>query len=100
MIAVNGTNLTGFSDIPAQANIVTGGWFWTAMLFMMWIVLLILLIAYGFEIALMSSSFLGLILSLMLLYANLIAENWVWLFAGLSFFSFIYLVWSSKPPNQ
>ena len=57
MTAVNWTNFTDFADLPAAANTASNGGFWVGMLYMMWIILLLMLSSFGFEVAIVTSSF-------------------------------------------
>ena len=95
-MAINWTNVTDFSSLPAQANASTGGTFWTGMLYMLWVVILLLLIAWGFETALLVSSFLALVLGLMLVYAGLMSWTYLLTFVGIILTMFLYIIWSSS----
>ena len=72
MTAVNWTNITDLAQLPSEANNVSGGMFWSSMLYMLWIILMLITVSYGFEIAILSSSFLALVLAILLVYAGLI----------------------------
>jgi len=100
MTGVNWTNITDLGQIPAQANEVSGGSFWVGMLFMMWIILIMLTISYGFEIAILTSSFAGLIIGLLLVYTDLVAWEYLLVFVGVIVIMFLYIVWSSKKTEQ
>lgn len=91
---VNFTNST-FSDLPSWANTTTGGTFWTGILYMLWAILILLFIPFGFEIALLSASFIGLVLGLMLVYADLVSFARVLVFVGIILLEVIYIVWIS-----
>lgn len=95
MTIVNWTNVTDFGQIPSQANVASGGSFWVAMLYMVWIILIFVLIYTGLEAALLVSSFIALIIGLVLVYADLIAWTWVLTFLGVILSIFLYIIWSS-----
>lgn len=95
MVAVNWTNITDLNQIPALANTVSHDTFWVGMLMMLWVVLTLMFISYGFEVALLVSSFLGFLLSLLLAYSGLLAWKWVLVFVGVMLALFLYIIWSS-----
>lgn len=75
---MNGTNWTAvnsFPDMIAQANSYSP--FWTMMLFMIWVVLTITFIPFGFEIAIVSGSFLAGVIGLFMVYMNIVSWKWV-----------------------
>lgn len=96
MVAINWTNITDFGSIPELANTSSNGSFWVSMLYMTWIILLLLMSAFGFEVAITVSSFLALLIGLILVYAQLIALKWLLIFVGILLFMFLYIIWSSK----
>lgn len=96
MIQPNWTNLTDLTQLPAVANTVSEGAFWTAMLYMIWVVSLLATLAFGFETALVVSSFIGLALGILLVYAGLVAWQWVMTFIALMIFAFIYIGWNTR----
>lgn len=91
---VNWTNMTDFASLPAKANETAP--FWTGILYMIWIVLIFLMMGFGFDIAILAASFVALVIGMLLAYANLIAWANVGVFAGLLFFMFIYIAYSKK----
>lgn len=93
---VNWTNVTDFGQLPSVANTATGGTFWAGMLQMIWIILLLIMIGWGFEVAIVVSSFLGLVLAFFLVYADLISWAYVGQFAGILLFMFLYIIWSGR----
>jgi hypothetical protein len=96
MTEVNWTNFTDFGDLPSLANTASNGIFWSGMLYMLWIIILLILIAYGFEVALMVSSFIALIIGLLLVYSDLIAWYHCITFVGIILFVVLYNSWGRK----
>ena len=96
MEKINWSNLTDFGDLPEQANTASGGSFWTGMLYMLWVIMILLLIGWGFETAIIASSFVFLVVALIMAYAGLIAWAHVLTFAGVLLFMFLYIIWSSR----
>lgn len=88
------TNITGILEVP---NLNTGGWFYTGILYMAYFVLTILFINFGFETAILTSSFITLLIGITLVYMGLISVQWGILFpAGAILFTVLYIVWSSR----
>lgn len=97
---INWSNVTDFSNFPEQANVVSGGSFWVGMLYMMWVILIILFSYYGFEVAIVTASFLALMLGLPLVYFGLVAFHWIGVFIGILLIMFLYIIWSSSKSQQ
>ena len=74
-------------------NHSTGDWFWTAMLYLVWVIVLGVLSVMSFEIGLLVSSFGALIVGIFLVYLGAVAWQWVAVFAGIILFEIIYIVW-------
>lgn len=100
MVGVNWTNFTDFSKFPQLANEATSGSFWVGMLYMIWIILILVLIAYGFEVAIMVSSFLALVAGLLLVYADLVNWQYLLTFVGVLLSMFLYIIWSGSKVRQ
>jgi hypothetical protein len=96
MSAINWTNVSSFGDLPSLANTASGGTFWVGILHMIWIILILVLIGYGFEVAIVTASFLAMIIAFMMVYADLV--NWIFIveFAGILLFMYLYIIWSGK----
>jgi|TARA_Y100000310_G_scaffold113968_1_gene112405 hypothetical protein len=94
MAAINWSNITDLGQIPAAANTASDGSFWVGMLYMVWIILLMLTIGYGFEVAILVSSFAALVIGLLLVYAGLVAWEWIIVFVGVLLVMFFYIIWS------
>lgn len=96
MTSINWTNITDFGDLPAQANVATDGMFWMGMYFMIYVIIFLMVIFFGFEVALLLSSFVALIIGLMLVYSGLLAWNYLLIPAGVILATFLYIIWSSQ----
>lgn len=95
-MSVNWTNVTTPGDLLAVPNTNTGGNFWLAIIFMVWVVLIIAFLGIGFEGAILVASFIALVASLFLVYMNLVAWQWSLFFLGFIIFMILYIVWSSS----
>jgi len=72
---INWTNVTNVGQILALPNQVNS-FFWSGILVMIWAVIMLALLFSGFEIALLASTFIAFILSLMLYMMGLVA-SWI-----------------------
>ena len=95
-MAVNWTNVTSWNDVLATANTNSGSWFWTFIMYGIFLVALLIFSAWGFEVALLISAFIGLLLGILLVYAGLVSWTWTLTFVGIILFSFLYIAWSCK----
>lgn len=96
-IGYNWTNATNLARALGDApNANTGGNFWLAILWFMWIVALALTATFGWEIALMSASFGALVIGVFMVYFDVLAWQWLIAFAAIDLFMFFYVMWSSQ----
>lgn len=96
MVNVNWSNVSNFSGMASVPNTTTEGWFFTVILYMVYIIAIIIQIGFGLETAILTSSFLGIILSMLLAYAGLVSWWVVGSFVGAELFTFLYIYWSSN----
>jgi len=95
-MAVNWTNVTTAQDLLAIANTNSSGLFWNFTLWLGWIVILITTLFFNFEVALLLSSFFGIVAGILLAYSGLVAWETTLFFIGELIFTIIYIVWSSN----
>jgi len=95
-IMVNWSAVTTPTQLMNLPNENTGGSYWISILYMLWVILMLVFARFGFEIAILSSSFLCLVMGIFLAYAGLIAFEWCLFFLGVILFMFLYIVWSSN----
>jgi len=79
---VNWTNITDMQGILGVANTTTGSWFWTATLYMIYVILLVGTLSFGFEVAILSASFACFVLGVLLTYMGLVSWTWTAFFMG------------------
>ena len=91
------TNVTGILMAP---NEQLGGWFWFGMLLMIFIVMVMALLSYGPELAVISSSFVGLASAILLHYAGLVSWWGVLFFLGWFILISLYVYVTSARANQ
>lgn len=96
MASINWSNVTDFGQIPQEANNASGGSFWVGVFFMLWVILILLFIGFGFEVAMVVASFLMIVIGLLLVYADLLALQHLLTVVGVLLFMFLYIIWSSK----
>jgi hypothetical protein len=93
---VNWTNVTTPEQMLAIPNSTTYGAFWLVVNFLVWVVLNIVFQSFGFEVAMLGSTFIAVVIALFLAYMNLIAWAWVLFFFAILIFTILYIVWSSN----
>ena len=92
--AINMSNVNTLTDVLGVANQTTGGWFWAAMNLMIFLVILITLsVSFGWEAGFLSACFIGLIMSMLLLYMSLAPLWLVGFYVGGIIIMIIYIVW-------
>jgi len=89
-------NATNLKDLLAIPNATTGGFFWIGMLFMMWGIIVMAMLAFGFEVAMLTASFVMLIAGLFLVYLELVSWTWLMTFLGIILFMIFYMVWQKN----
>lgn len=93
-MAINWSDVNNWTAVMQTANTNTGGWFWVLINFGVFFLALLIISLWGFEVALLASSFIGLVFALILAYAGLIAWAWVLVFLGLILIMILYIVWT------
>jgi hypothetical protein len=96
MSIINWSNVTDLGQLPQLANTASGGAFWPGFLHMIWIVLILVLIGYGFEVALLVGSFSALILAVFMVYSDIVSWIYVVEFSGILLFLYLYITWSGN----
>jgi hypothetical protein len=93
-------NVTNISQILALPNQAASGYFWVGILVLIEFVLLLSLLNFGFEMALITSAFITFILSIMLFMMGGLVSSWfVLVFLGVTLFSILYIYVSSTREN-
>lgn len=95
-MSINWTNVTTVGDFAGLPNQTSGGWFWTAMLWMIYAILLISMLPMGFESAILASAFASLMIGVILVYMGLVSWTWVVMFAGILIAMFIWIMYSQR----
>lgn len=89
-------NATNLKDLLIIPNTNSGGFFWLAMLVLVWAVILIGFLGFGIETALLSASFIALIIGTLLVYMGLVGWQWLMMFLGIILFMFFYISWTKR----
>ena len=89
----NVTTLKGLLNVP---NLTTGGFAWIGLLVMAQVVILSVMLPFGFNAAILSSAFIALISGLFLTYLELISWKWLMLFLGQILLIIIYIGWQER----
>ena len=83
MSVTNWTNVTDFQGILMAGNDATS-YFWTGMYFMvLFIIWASLVVFQGWQVAMLATGFIGILIGLMLTYLGLMAVTWLLLVVGL-----------------
>ena len=93
----NWTNVTTPEEFLKMPNKSTGGWFWTGIDIMVFLVLFITMAGtFGWEAGILSAGFIGIIMTLLLAYLNLVAYGTAGIFIGIVVIVMIYVIWSNR----
>lgn len=93
-------NWTGV-DTPGEflemPNNSTGGYFWVGIDLMVFLIIFITLAGtFGWEAGILAASFVGLLMTVFLVYLGLVSFQILGIFIAILLFMFIYIIWSSK----
>jgi len=92
----NFSSVTNLQTGLELANTNSGGYFWTSMVMMVFMILFITLLNFGFEASLLSSAFLGFLLAFFLAYIGLVAWWLVGVFVAIMLFTIFYIMWGGR----
>lgn len=95
MPIANFSNMSSFTEILAGSNVGVSGWFWTVMVYMIYIILIVSMLSSTLETSIIVSSVIMLFLSLILAYAGLVAWWVVGTFFGVIITFYILHYWIS-----
>jgi len=95
-MASNWSNITDPASFLQIANSNTGNWFWVSMLFMIVAVLLISMLPFGFEAALLGAAFAGFMIGIPMAYLGLAGWSWVMMYAGIIIMMILWIMYSRK----
>jgi hypothetical protein len=92
-------NITTPVELLSLPNTNTGGYFWAVMLIVFFIIVLIALLNYGFEIAALIATISTLTVGIFLVYAELIAWKIMLIPFGMFALMILYIFFSSRGEN-
>lgn len=93
---INWTAINNVNDLLGAVNQTTG-WFWTTMVWLVATVILIVLLPFGFESAVLATCFIGLILSIFLLSMGLVQFIYTTaIFAAVMLLVLLYIAFTSS----
>ena len=87
------TTLKGLLNITNQT---TSGWGWIGLHLMMFVIILLAFLPFGFNAAMLSASFIALISGLFLVYLELISWTWLMPYLGMILLIIIYIIWQER----
>ena len=79
-MGTNWTEITTFEQIITSAN--AHGPFWTAMLYMLWIVLVITFLPFGSSVAIIGGGFLAFFIGIFLAYMGFVSWKYLMIILG------------------
>jgi len=95
--ANNCTTISTFTDFLNCANASGANYTFTAINFLVIAVLFITLAGpFGWEVAILSSGFIGIILSVLFVYMGVMAWNVAGIFVGVLIVVIMYVIWSNR----
>ena len=95
-MANNWTSVSNTGEMLALANANSGGFFWTGMLFLIFVVLFTSMLFAGFEVAILGAAFSCLMIGLILAYMDLVGWIWVVMFAGIVIGMFLWIMYNRR----
>ena len=99
-MVVNVTNnfdgVTSLKGLLGVANANTGGYAYIGLMVMIEVIMIIALLPFGFEAAVLTAAFTALIGSLFLTYLGLISTTWLMFFVGQILLLIIYITWQKR----
>lgn len=94
---VNWDNMSSAGDFLMKANASANDWLFTSIdVLVIGILFVSLTIGFGWESALLVSSFIGFMLSVLFLYMGLVSYTVVGFFVGAIILTIMYIIWSSR----
>ncbi len=84
------------SGMLGAANANTGGYTFIGLLVMMQIIILIAMLGFGFEAAILASAFIAMIAGLFLTYLGLMSFSWLMFFVAQILIIIIYITWQKR----
>jgi hypothetical protein len=91
----NFTNITDFGGMLELANSNSGGFFWTGVTWMVFLILFLSTMAFGWEVGILAAAFFGMVVAMLFAYLGLVSWTIVSIFVGILLVMFLYIVWSS-----
>lgn len=89
-------NVGNITSVLQMPNTSTSGWFWAGMAYMITIVLVMAMINFGIEIAMLVGLFIGILVMIPLVYMGLAPMSALGILVGGIILLIIYLMWSSN----
>ena len=95
----NFSSMTSFANLLSHANTSTGGWFWVAINWTVFLIVLLSLMQFGFEVSLLVAGFISLIIGIFLTYMDLSSWTNTLIYFGIILLSIIWIIWGSNREN-
>jgi len=88
-------NVTDLKGMLQVVNSQTGGWGWVGLLGMMFVIIVLNLVGFGFEVSLLTGSFIALISGIFLVYLELMSWKWLLFYLGIILIVIFYITWQN-----
>ena len=88
--------VTTLKGMLGVANATTGGYAYIGLLIMLQIIMLLAMLVFGFETAILASAFIALIAGMFLTYLGLISTSWLMFFAAQIIVMILYITWQKR----
>jgi len=96
MSSTNWSSIISPETFLQIANDNSGGWFWASMLFMITSVLLISLLPFGFEAAVLAAAFAGFMIGIPMAYLGLVMWEYILIYVGIIVLMILWIMYSQK----
>lgn len=94
---VSWQNMSSFDDFIHNANQSAGNYLFAGIDLLVFFILFISLAGvYGWEVAIMSAGFVGIVLSLLFVYAGVLSYTFAGIFVGVIIAMIMYTIWSNR----
>ena len=95
-MAANWSSVNNISGMMQVANTESGGYFWVSMLFMIWAILLISMMGFGIEVALLGASFAAVMIGFIMVYMGLVGWSWLLMYIGVLLATFLWIIYNQR----
>jgi len=96
---LNWTNISSPGQLLQAPNVITGNWFWVMILFTLVIIVFVTLLTTGWEIAMLTASFVGMVATFFLVFMDFVDWKFSLMFVGLFILMLFLIYYSAVRPS-